>query len=161
MLLNGDLWLSTAATVVLWALSGTMSIMLGLVLAAGSLSSHHWLRIVAHAIINVTRGIPTSLLVIAAGIGMMRVPIVPQLPTIFPCTPNTFQHVGWGIVLALALGSSGHLAMIFRAAVLALGRYRREQGERLSHAKYPPSACINVTSGGIWRVKLASDAQAT
>ena len=36
---NADLWMFTAATVVLWAASGALSVVLGLVFAAGSLSS--------------------------------------------------------------------------------------------------------------------------
>ena len=124
---NADLGVFTAATVVLWAVSGALSVVLGLVFAAGSLGSVRPWRLAAIISVNVTRGVPAGLLVIAAGIGMMRVPGTPQFPTVFPGTLDVFQHVGWAIVLALALSSSGHLAMTFRAAALALGRYRREQ----------------------------------
>jgi ABC-type amino acid transport system permease subunit len=127
MLSSSDLWVGTAGTVVLWAMSGALSIVLGLVLAAGSLSVHRLLRLGARAGVNLTRGVPTSLFVIAAGIGMMRLATAPELPTVFPGTPAAFQHVAWGIMLALALGSAGHLAEIFRAAYLALGRFRLEQ----------------------------------
>jgi ABC-type amino acid transport system permease subunit len=122
-----DFWLGTAGTVVLWAVSGSLAIALGLVLAAGSLSANRVVRLTARAGVHLTRGVPTSVLVIVAGMGMMRLPSAPPLPTIFPGTPAAFQHLAWGIVLALALGSAGHLAEIFRAAILALGPYRLEQ----------------------------------
>ena len=149
MLVNGELWLSTAATVVLWVSSGTLSVVLGFVLAAGLLSSHPSWRFFAYGVVNVTRGVPTSLLVISAGIGMMRLPIAPRAPTIFPGTPDTLQHVGWGIVLALALGSSGHLAMIFRSALLALGRYRLEQAMVLGLSAYARIALLMRESASI------------
>ena len=149
MLVNGELWLSTAATVVLWVLSGTLSVVLGFVLAAGLLSSHPSWRFLACAVVNVTRGVPTSLLVIFAGIGMMRFPVAPRAPTIFPGTADTFQHVAWGIALALALGSAGHLAMIFRSALLALGRYRREQAMVLGLSAYARIALLARESASI------------
>ena len=124
---NADLGVFTAATVVVWAVSGALSVVLDLVFAAGSLSSLRPWRLAAIIRVNVTRGVLAGLLVIAAGIGMMRVPGTPRFPAVFPGTLNVFQHVGWAIVLALALSLSGHLAMTFRAAALALGRYRRDQ----------------------------------
>jgi hypothetical protein len=50
--------------------------------------------------------VPTSLFVIAAGIGMMRLSSAPGLPVIYPGTSTAFQHVAWGVVFALALGSA-------------------------------------------------------
>jgi ABC-type amino acid transport system permease subunit len=127
MLSRADFWVGTAGTIVFWAMSGALSIILGLILAAGSLSIHHPLRLVARTGVNITRGVPTSLLVIVAGIGMMRLVSIPELPPVFPGTPPAFQHIAWGITLALALGSAGHLAEIFLAARAALGRFRLEQ----------------------------------
>jgi ABC-type amino acid transport system permease subunit len=124
---GGDLWLGMAGTIVLWAVSGALAVLFGLALAAASDSPRPHLRIVGRALVNLTRGVPTSLFVIAAGLGMMRLAAAPELPTIFPGTSPAFQHVAWGVTLALALGSAGHLAEIFRAARAALGRHRLEQ----------------------------------
>jgi ABC-type amino acid transport system permease subunit len=62
---------------------------------------------------------------------MMHLVSTPELPPVFPGTPAAFQHVAWGIMIALALGSAGHLAEIFRAARMALGRFRLEQARVL------------------------------
>jgi ABC-type amino acid transport system permease subunit len=144
-----NLWLGIAGTVVLWAVSGSMAVALGLVLAAGSLSANDLLRLAARAGVNATRGVPTSLLVVTAGIGMMRLSSAPELPTIYPGTSAAFQHVAWGVVLALALGSAGHLAEIFRAAHSTLGQFRLEQAtalglSRLGRAKLFLRECAAV-----------------
>jgi ABC-type amino acid transport system permease subunit len=114
-------------TLVLWTLSAALAIGLGLVLASGSLSPCRPARFVARSVVNVTRGVPTVLLVIVAGFGMLRIPNVGELPVVFPGTLASFQHVAWGITVALALGSAGHLAEIFRAARAGLGEARLEQ----------------------------------
>jgi ABC-type amino acid transport system permease subunit len=114
-------------TLVLWALSAALAILLGLVLAAGSLSRGRSVRLLARSVTNVTRGIPTVLLVIVAGFGMLRMPSAGELPVVFPGTLASFQHVAWGVMVALALGSSGHLAEIFRAARAGLGEARLAQ----------------------------------
>jgi ABC-type amino acid transport system permease subunit len=125
-------------TLVLWTFSAALAILLGLVLAAGSISSHRPVRALARSVINLTRGVPTVLLVIVAGFGMLRIPSAGELPVVFPGTLASFQHVAWGVLLALALGSSGHLAEIFRAARAGLGEARLAQalpptGARLVH----------------------------
>jgi ABC-type amino acid transport system permease subunit len=127
MLASADLWVGIAGTVVLWATSGLLAVALGFLLAAGSLSRQWTLFWAARVSVNLTRGVPTSLMVIAAGVGMMHLVRTPALPPVFPGTPAAFQHVAWGIMIALALGSAGHLAEIFRAARMALGRFRLEQ----------------------------------
>jgi ABC-type amino acid transport system permease subunit len=114
-------------TVVLWAMSGALACLLGLCMAAGSLSPHRPRRLVARTGVNITRGVPTSLLVVAAGIIMIRLPTASRVPSLFPGTPSGFQHVALGVMLALALGSAGHLAEIFRAARASLGRARLDQ----------------------------------
>lgn len=129
---RGDLWLEkfgvgVAGTAVLWALSGSLSVALGAVLAAGSLSADRATRLAARAGIDLTRGASTSLLVVAAGMGAMRLSSAPELRAIYPGTPAAFQHVAWAVALALAVGSAGHLAEIFRAAHSSLGQYRLEQ----------------------------------
>jgi ABC-type amino acid transport system permease subunit len=114
-------------TLVLWMLSAALAIGLGLVLASGSLSPRRPVRVLAQSVVNITRGVPTVLLVIVAGFGMLRIPSAGELPVVFPGTLASFQHVAWGIVVALALGSAGHLAEIFRAARAGLGEARLEQ----------------------------------
>ena len=116
-----------AGTLVLWTLSAALALALGLVLASGSLSPRGSVRLLARSVINVTRGIPTVLLVIVAGFGMLRMPSAGELPIVFPGTLASFQHVAWGVTVALALGSTGHLAEIFRAARAGLGEARLEQ----------------------------------
>jgi ABC-type amino acid transport system permease subunit len=137
-----NLWLAIAGTVVLWVVSGSMAVALGLSLAAGSLSVNRLLRHTARAGVNVTRGIPTSLFVIAAGIGMMRLSSAPGLPVIYPGTSTAFQHVAWGVVFALALGSAGHLAEIFRAAHSTLGQFRLEEATVLGLSRFDRSRLL-------------------
>jgi ABC-type amino acid transport system permease subunit len=137
-----NLWLGIAGTVVLWAVSGSMAVALGLGLAAGSLSVNRLLRHAARAGVNVTRGVPTSLFVIAAGIGMMRLSSAPGLPVIYPGTSAAFQHVAWGVVFALALGSAGHLAEIFRAAHSTLGQFRLEEATVLGLSRFNRSLLL-------------------
>jgi ABC-type amino acid transport system permease subunit len=142
VLLSADLWVGIAGTLVLWALSGTLAVLMGLILAAGSLSSSRALRLLARTGVNLTRGIPTSLFVITAGIGTMHLVSVSDLPIVFPGTTAAFQHIAWAIMLALALGSAGHLAEIFRAARSALGRPRLEQAAVLGLSPLRHAAVI-------------------
>jgi ABC-type amino acid transport system permease subunit len=150
MLLSGaSLWVGIAGSLVLWALSGTLAVLIGLILAAGSLSPHSSIRVLARVSVNLTRGIPTSLFVIAAGIGAMQMAEVADLPIVFPGTAAAFQHLAWAIMLALAVGSAGHLAEIFGAARAALGRARLEQAavlglSRLRHAAVIARECAAV-----------------
>jgi ABC-type amino acid transport system permease subunit len=100
-------------------------------LTLGSLSTNGFAKAICRSVVNFTRGVPTSLFVIAAGITMFRLPAGIDLPTIYPGTPDAFQHVAWGIAVALAAGSAGHLAEIFRSARAALGRSRLDQAAAL------------------------------
>ena len=122
-----NLWVGVLGTLTLWLVSGTLAVLLGFVMAAGSLSGSKAIHLLARSAINGTRGVPTSVLVIVAGMGMMRTANAPQLPAIFPGTLIGFQHVAWGIALSLAFGSAGHLAEIFASARSTLGQYRLEQ----------------------------------
>jgi ABC-type amino acid transport system permease subunit len=74
-------------------------------------------------VINVVRGIPTSITVIAAGVLGMQVSSPAALPSLFPGTSPEFQHVGLLIAVAVALGSAGHLAVIFIAARGTVGAH--------------------------------------
>jgi ABC-type amino acid transport system permease subunit len=125
------LWTAIQGTLVLWLVSGALSCLLALAFTLGSLSTNGFSKATCRSMVNFTRGVPTSLFVIAAGIAMFRLPAEIQLPTIYPGTPDGFQHVAWGIAVALAAGSAGHLAEIFRSARAALGRSRLNQATAL------------------------------
>jgi ABC-type amino acid transport system permease subunit len=116
-----------AATCVLWALSGALAVGTGLFLAAWSVSSRLAWRAVSGTVTTLTRGVPTSLLVVAAGITSIRIPPQGWLPDPFPGTAAGSLPVAWAVLIALALGSTGHLAVIFRTAYIGLGRARVDQ----------------------------------
>jgi ABC-type amino acid transport system permease subunit len=126
-----ELWNAISGTVALWAVSGSLAVGIALLLSSGSLSSRRPVRAVARSMVNLTRGVPTSLLVIAAGIAMIRLPAQASLPRLYPGTPASFQHVAWGVSIALALGSAGHLAQIFQSAREALGPSRLDEAKAL------------------------------
>jgi ABC-type amino acid transport system permease subunit len=88
-------------------------------------------RLVSDAITTLTRGVPTSLLVVTAGVAALRVPAPGWLPDPFPGTQSGVALVAWSVTVALALGSTGHLAVIFRTGYHALGIYRRDQARVL------------------------------
>jgi ABC-type amino acid transport system permease subunit len=136
-------------TVVLWAMSGALACLLGLFMTAGSLSPHRSLRLVARTGVNLTRGVPTSLLVVSAGIIMIRLPTATQVPRLFPGTPSGFQHVALGVMLALALGSAGHLAEIFRAARASLGVARLDQARAFGFSRVGRAALLARESAAV------------
>ena len=149
VLSSADIWVGVGGSLVLWILSGTLAVFVGLILAAGSLIPNVLVRSLARAGVNMTRGVPTSLFVIAAGIGTMHLSSVSDLPVVFPGTTPAFQLLAWAIVIALALGSAGHLAEIFRAARVALGRARLDQAtalglSRLRHAALIARECAAI-----------------
>jgi ABC-type arginine/histidine transport system permease subunit len=115
------------ATGVIWAVSGGLAVGLGLLLVAFSISSSAARRRTGGLVITLTRGLPTSLLVVAGGVTAARLPAQRWLPNIFPGTPDGMQAVAWAVTVALALGSAGHLAVIFQTSLAALGRCRIEQ----------------------------------
>lgn len=119
------------ATVVLWAVSGGIAVAAGLALAALSLDPRAAIRTSSEGVITLARGIPTSLVVVAAGVLTIRMPPAAWLPDIFPGTQNGMQSVAWAVTLAVALGTAGNLAVIFRTAYLALGRHRIDQARAL------------------------------
>jgi len=111
--LDSRLALAVVSTSVLWVVSGFCALVLGVVFATGGGSRHLWIRAISWMAINVTRGIPTSIVVIAAGVVGIQVVSPDAMPVVFPGTSPEFQHVGLLIALAVALGSAGHLAVIF------------------------------------------------
>jgi ABC-type amino acid transport system permease subunit len=121
--------LAVASTSVLWVVSGLCALVLGIALAAGGANRQLWLRAISWLAINVTRGIPTSIVVIAAGVVGIQVAPPNSLPTLFPGTSPEFQHVGLMIALAVALGSAGHLAVIFIASRGTVGRRVLDQAK--------------------------------
>lgn len=115
------------ATVTIWALSAVLALSLAVALAVGSSGTRTALRLLAHGAITVTRGVPTSLLVVGAGILALGRPSPAWLPDPFPGTPPELALVAWAVTAALALGSTGHLAVIFRTGYQSLGPARLEQ----------------------------------
>jgi ABC-type arginine/histidine transport system permease subunit len=116
-----------AGTVVLWGLSGALAIVVAAVLAAGALGQSRTGRLAASVLTTVTRGVPTSLLVVAGGVAAAGVAAPDWLPNVFPGTPDGLEVVAWSIVVALALGSAGHLAVIFATACRTLSTGHRDQ----------------------------------
>lgn len=116
-----------AATVVLWATSAVLALALAVLLASGGRSGRRSVRLVAGSLTTLTRGIPTSLLVIGAGTFAMDSTPPGWLPNLFPGTPDGMALVAWAIVAALAFGSAGHLGVILRSAYEALGEHWHEQ----------------------------------
>jgi ABC-type arginine transport system permease subunit len=120
-----------AATFVLWLLSGALAVSAGLLMATGAGAGRRWMRWLSGSATTLTRGVPTSLLVVAAGLASIRIPPQRWMPDIFPGTTAGSVPVAWAIVVALAAGSAGHFGVIFRTAYLALGRARIEQSVTL------------------------------
>ena len=147
--MSSELVTATWGTVVLWATSGALACFLALIMTAGSLSPHGAIRLVARAAVNLTRGVPTSLLVVSAGIIMIRLPTASQWPTLFPGTPVGFQHVALAIMLALAFGSAGHLSEIFRAARASLGDARLDQARALGLSRVGRAALLARESAAV------------
>jgi ABC-type amino acid transport system permease subunit len=114
-------------TVVLWAVSILVAVALAGLLAAGSLSRARGIRVPADIAILLTRGVPTSLLVVVFGLAAIRYPPPDWLPNPFPGTSAGMALLAWAITIALALGSTGHLAVIFRTGYLSLGSARLDQ----------------------------------
>ncbi|GAA1028671.1 ABC transporter permease subunit [Virgisporangium ochraceum] len=123
-------------TVIIWAASAIAGLTLAALLATGSLSQSPLVRHPADLVILLTRGVPTSLLVVVAGLAAM--PQVPPawMPNPFPGTSDGMVLVAWAIVVALALGSTGHLAVIFRSGYRSLGTARLEQARVLGLSRW-------------------------
>ncbi len=133
-----------AATCVLWALSGCLAVGAALLLTVGSAATPLVWRWVSGAAITLSRGLPTSLLVVAAGLISIRIHPQSWLPDPFPGTPSQAAPVAWAVLLALAIGSAGHFAVIFRTAYATVGRARTEQAIVLG---MPPVRRLWVLSG--------------
>lgn len=114
-------------TGVLWATSALLAVLLAGLMAAGSGAPNRAVRGAAMALTTATRGVPTSLLVVSGGVAAAGLAAPGWLPNLFPGTPDGLEVVAWSIVLALALGSAGHLSMIFRAAYGTLSNDHRDQ----------------------------------
>jgi ABC-type amino acid transport system permease subunit len=116
-----------SATVVLWAISGTAALSLAVVLSLGSLAGAATWRRMADAAILLSRGVPTSLLVITAGLAALPHQPPDWLPNPFPGTSPGMSLLAWAVTIALAIGSAGHLAVIFRSGYRSLGAARLAQ----------------------------------
>lgn len=120
-----------AATGVLWLVSGLLALSAAVVLTIASVSTRLPVRLAGEGLITITRGVPTSLLVVAAGVAAETAPAPGWLPDPFPGTQRGVALIAWSVTIALALGSTGHLAVLFRTAYLSLGTYRIEQARVL------------------------------
>ena len=114
-------------TLSLWLNSALLAFGFAFLFAGGIVKGHRFIACLCTCGVNLTRGIPTSILVLAAGIGLMHLLPAYDMPVIFPGTLTLFQPLAWAIAIALALGSAGHLAEIFLAARNTVGRVRIEQ----------------------------------
>lgn len=119
------------ATAVLWLVSGLLAVSIAVVLTIASVSMRLPLKLAGEGLITITRGVPTSLLVVTAGVIAGTAPSPGWLPDPFPGTQRGVALIAWSVTVALALGSTGHLAVIFRTAYQALGTYRIEQARVL------------------------------
>ncbi|MGH3929584.1 MAG: hypothetical protein ACRDTF_06365 [Pseudonocardiaceae bacterium] len=134
--MHADIGLWITGSVLLWILSAGLAMALALLIAAGTNSSWRAIRLAAAAGMHLTRGVPTGLLVIIFGLGCMRIPAAPALPVVFPGTSQQFQLVAWGIVVALGLGSSGHIAVIYLTAWHSAGIRRLDQARVMGLSPY-------------------------
>jgi ABC-type amino acid transport system permease subunit len=116
-----------AGTVVLWATSALLALVVAALIATGALGVSRTRRAAAGFLTTVTRGVPTSLLVVAGGVAAAGVAAPGWLPNLFPGTPDGLEVLSWSIVVALALGSAGHLGVIFTTACRTLSPEHRDQ----------------------------------
>lgn len=121
------LWEGAAATVVLWFISAGMALALAVALACGLGSASAGIRMTAALVTNVSRGVPTSLYVLAFGFFSMGAVAWIELPVIFPGTVAPFQVIALAVAVALAFGSAGHIAKICEASWCSLPSESREQ----------------------------------
>jgi ABC-type amino acid transport system permease subunit len=122
---------SVAGTLALFAVSASTAVALGLGLAAASTTGNRLVRLPARIVVNTTRGIPTVLWVIMAGVAALRLPATGGLPVVFPGTAAPFQTLAWCVAGGLAISSAGHLAEVFRGGLLAIGPVRIDQARVL------------------------------
>ena len=115
------------ATVVIWSASGLLALTIAIALATASISRIHALSRPADALILLTRGVPTSLLVVGAGLAALSHKAPGWLPNPYPGTSDSMALLAWAVTLALAFGSAGHLAVIFRTGYRSLGAARLAQ----------------------------------
>jgi len=114
-------------TLAVWALSGGLALALAVMLTTLWLSRRRGLRACGSILTTVTRGVPTSLLVVAAGIAALPHAAPTWLPNPFPGTSPRLAGVAWAVTIALCLGSAGHLAVILRSGHASIGTARLEQ----------------------------------
>lgn len=116
-----------AATVVLWLVSAVMALGLALTFAIFPKRGGRLPQAIASALINVSRGVPTSLYVLLAGVAAMHLPLWQGAPVVFLDTLPVFQVVALAVCLALAFGSAGHIAVLIRSSWEAVPLKTRQQ----------------------------------
>lgn len=131
-------------TLIVWLFSALLAIVMGVIFTSGLLSENTVVKTSVTWVVNLSRGIPTSLYVIIGGLLVIKGYSNFALPAIFPGTIDGFETVAWAIIFALAFGSSGHLAEIFVASYRSLDRATLEQ---LSAMGFSPWRKIVIATG--------------
>ena len=94
-----------------------ISLVFGLVLAAGRLSPRAWLRIPARVAVELFRGLPVLMLIFLIYLGLPVIGIV--IPSF------------WALVLGISLYNGALIAEIYRSGILALPRGQSEAAESI------------------------------
>jgi ABC-type amino acid transport system permease subunit len=139
--MSGSLFTPLLGSVVIWAISGSLALVFATALAVGSIGRSRPVRAAADTVILLTRGIPTSLLIIAAGLAALPHRPPGWLPDPFPGTSPGMTLLAWAVTVALAVGSAGHLAVIFRTGYHSLGEIRLDQ---LAVLAVPPTQRLRL-----------------
>lgn len=122
-----DLIIGLYGTIIIWLISMLLAILIGFLFTTGLLCQSLYIRFCVRWLVNISRGVPTSIYVIFGGLLVIKGSIGFSLPAIFPGTIEGFETIAWVICFTLAFGSSGHLAEIFVASYQSLGKPRIEQ----------------------------------
>lgn len=131
----GTLVSATVASLIIFCVSAILSIILSLLLFLFSIGSQKKLSKLSIILINIFRGIPTSLWVVFAGLTAIKFFEPAHLPLIYINTHSHFQLIAWFLVLALSVSSSGHFAEFLRSAYATLERDFQDQIQVLGFKK--------------------------
>ncbi|WNW13786.1 amino acid ABC transporter permease/ATP-binding protein [Pseudomonas sp. DTU_2021_1001937_2_SI_NGA_ILE_001] len=114
-------WKACLTVVQLSALSWSIGLVLGFVLASAKLSAHAWLRVPAGLYIWLFRSIPLLVLLI----------FVYNLPQLFPATGGVLSQPFYAGLIALVLTETAYMAEIHRGGLLSVLKGQREAAKAL------------------------------
>ncbi|MDQ1129056.1 amino acid ABC transporter permease [Microbacterium sp. SORGH_AS_0888] len=121
----GTIWLqfveAAGRTLAAFAAAAVGAVVLGLVLAIGSLSDHAWIRVPVGAVVELLRAVPVLVFMMLLYYGLPVVGI--KMPTY------------WAVVIALVAYNGSVLAEVIRGGVQALPRGQSEAGYALGLRK--------------------------